>query len=144
MQAFVSLSFPGYGEEALAFYQAALGGTIERLSRWDSVPGSGLPPEALVKLIHAELVLPSGTRIFVNDYFEKWAGPQVQGTTMTVSLMATSEEQAREVFAKLSVGGKVNCPIEKSFWNAIYGHFIDKYGVPWQINFDLPSEVDKQ
>jgi PhnB protein len=138
MQAFVLLSFQGCAEEALNFYQAAIGGRFERWTRYDSVPSTELPPEGKAKLIHAELVLDSGTKILAKDYFENWTGPQVQGTTMAVTLMAASEEQARDGFAKLSVGGKVVCPIEKQFWNAIYGHFIDKYGVPWEINFDLP------
>jgi PhnB protein len=144
MQVVVSLSFPGCAEEALNFYQTAIGGKIVHLDRYDTIPASELPPGLETKIIHAELLLDGGGRIFVSDCFECWAGPQVQGTNMTVSLLPTSEAQAREIFSKLSEGGKIVCPIEKSVWNAIYGHAIDKFGIPWQINFDLPPEDGKQ
>jgi PhnB protein len=143
MQIVAALGFPGNAEEALKFYQSAIGGEIVRLARYESLPGGELPPEAVGKILHSELVLDGGARLLISDYFECWTGPQVQGSTMSVSLLPTSEAQARDIFAKLSEGGKVVCGIEKSFWNAIYGHFIDKFGVPWQINFDLPVEEGK-
>jgi PhnB protein len=98
------------------------------------------PPEVLGKIIHAELHFEGGASFMLNDYFEIWTGPQVQGTTFSVTLLPTSEAQAREIYAKLSEGGKILCPIDKQCWNAIYGNFIDKFGVSWQINFDLPTE----
>jgi PhnB protein len=144
MKVISSLSFRGCAEEALNFYQSALGGEIVRLARYETLPGAELPPEAVGKLIHAELVLDGGARLIVNDFFECWTGPQVEGTTISVTLLPSSEAQTREVFAKLSEGGKIVCPLDKAFWNAIYGHFIDKFGIPWQINFDLPPEEGKQ
>jgi PhnB protein len=139
-----ALSFPGCAADALAFYKAALGGEIVRLAKYETIPGVELPPEAVGKIIHSELVIEGGGKIMVNDYFECWTGPQVQGTTFSVTLIPKTEQQARDAFTKLSEGGKVICGFEKSFWNALYGHFIDKFGVPWQINFDLPAEPVKQ
>jgi PhnB protein len=139
MQVVAHLSFPGFAEDVLKFYQSIIGGEIKRLSRYESMEGSGeFPPDVLGKLIHSELHLEGGGMLMINDYFEIWTGPQVQGTTFSVTLQPQSEAQAREIYAKLSEGGKIICALDKTFWNAIYGNFIDKFGVPWQINFDLP------
>jgi PhnB protein len=144
MQVIPILSFPGYAEEVLNFYKTNIGGQFDEIIRYKSLPGQEIPPEFVGKIRHVQLVFEGGGSVIIDDFLESLTGPKVQGTTISVLLAPTSEVKTREIFAKLSEGGKIISPIGKVFWNAIYGQFIDKYGVLWQLNFSLPNtEGDK-
>ena len=60
----------------------------------------------------------------------------VAGNNFSLSVNTDSEEEARSVFEKLSAGGKVTMPLEKTFWNALFGMFTDKFGINWMVNYD--------
>jgi PhnB protein len=47
-----------------------------------------------------------------------------------------SEDEARELYKKLSAGGRIEMELQKMFWGALYASFADKFGVQWMINFD--------
>ena len=38
------------------------------------------------------------------------------------------------MFAALSAGGKVEQPMEETFWGDYFGSLVDKFGVQWMIN----------
>jgi PhnB protein len=58
------------------------------------------------------------------------------GTSSSVSVSAESEEEAHKIFNGLAEGGNITMPIEKMFWNALFGMLTDKFGVQWMINYD--------
>ena len=62
------------------------------------------------------------------------------GTSMSISINTDDEQQARDLFAKLSEGGNIHMPLENMFWGALYGMFNDKFGIQWMVN----SECDHQ
>ncbi|MEG1709785.1 MAG: VOC family protein, partial [Acinetobacter sp.] len=37
----------------------------------------------------------------------------------------------------LSVNGKIEMPLEKTFWGALYGAFTDQFGIKWMVNCQL-------
>jgi len=45
--------------------------------------------------------------------------------------------EAKRLFDGLSQGGKVEMPLEKTFWGAVFGMLSDKYGIDWMINCQL-------
>ncbi|RYZ46115.1 MAG: VOC family protein, partial [Sphingobacteriales bacterium] len=36
-------------------------------------------------------------------------------------------------------GGKVEMPLDDTFWGAYFGSFADKYGTLWMINYMKPQ-----
>jgi len=55
---------------------------------------------------------------------------------MQISINTQSEEEAKKIFNGLSAGGRVNMPLEKTFWGALFGMFTDKFGISWMVNYD--------
>ncbi len=58
------------------------------------------------------------------------------GNNISVSIDAESEEEAKRLFDGLSAEGKVTMPMEKTFWDAYFGMFTDKFGINWMVNYD--------
>ena len=46
--------------------------------------------------------------------------------------------EASRVFTALSDGGKIQMPLEKTFWSPLFGMVADRFGVGWMIT--LPAE----
>jgi PhnB protein len=44
-----------------------------------------------------------------------------------------SEDEVRHAFAALSEEGKVDMPLQKTFFSPCYGIVVDKYGVMWNL-----------
>ena len=63
-------------------------------------------------------------------------GPRFQmNPSISFYVSCTSEAEVDERFEKLSNGGRVLMPLNKYPFSARYGWVIDKFGVPWQLNF---------
>jgi PhnB protein len=139
MQAVPFVSFPGCAEEALNFYKTAFGGDIACLDRYDNAPGDDIPPESRNKIAHARFVIDGDARFDVDDCLEPLSTRQDTIPRFSILLLTKSEAQGRDFHVKLSEGGQVIRPMEKVYWNAIYGQVIDRFGVRWDINFTLPS-----
>ena len=128
------LSFDGNCAEAFNFYRDALGGTLSTM-RYDDSPGE--PNEMNKgmegKLMHARLA-GDGFTLMGSDIqsarFEKPA------PVMQISVNVHSVAAGEALFAKLSAGGVVFMPMQKTFWAESFGMFADKYGFSWMINFD--------
>ncbi|MNO98136.1 hypothetical protein D3C76_898710 [compost metagenome] len=52
----------------------------------------------------------------------------------SISLNVDSIQEAEQVFSALSEGGKVQMPLEATFWAARFGMLVDRFGVSWMIN----------
>ena len=53
----------------------------------------------------------------------------------------SSDEEASRLFATLSVGGSVFCPLGPSFWGATFGGLTDKFGINWLVHYaHVPAE----
>lgn len=129
------LYFNGNCAEALEFYKDALGGTIETKQLFGEMPGFNGPEEKKDQVMHAVLATPD-FRIMMSD---GQTGVEF-GDNFSLSLNFDNQEAQNKVFEKLKQEGKITLPLEKTFWNAIFGMVTDKFGVSWQLNFDLPKE----
>jgi PhnB protein len=56
----------------------------------------------------------------------------------SLSVQATSIEEAERLFAALGAGGAVTMPLEETFWAIRFGTLTDRFGVPWMVNLDRP------
>jgi PhnB protein len=124
------LFFEGRAEEAIAFYQKALGAEVEMVMHWKDSPepaGKDAPPGD--KVMHASLRI-AGTRVMASDGHCQGKA-NFQG--MSLSLTARDDAEAERWFKALGDGGKVTQPLVQTFFSSRFGMLADRFGVPWMV-----------
>jgi PhnB protein len=130
------LTFLGNCEAAFNFYKSVFGGDFTYIGRFKDMPSEqSLPEEDQEKIMHVSLPIGS-TVLMGSDTAGSWGGNTIFGNNISLSINAESREEADRLFNGLSAGGKVTMPMEKTFWGAYYGMFVDKFGINWMVNFD--------
>lgn len=133
------LNFNGNTEEAFNFYKAAFGGEFAVIMRFGDTPGCEEMPETdKNKIMH--IALPIGGNMLMGTDVPETMEQVKNGTSMSISVNTDSEQQTRDLFAKLSEGGKVQMPLDDMFWGALYGMFTDKFGIQWMINYEYEKK----
>ena len=137
MRAIPYVSFNGNCEEAIQFYHSVLGGKLEILRFKDLPDEEGIPisEDWKEKVMHGSLAFEDGNYLYFGDTWE--GSPLKFGTNYTIHLQVNSEEEAYRVAEKLSDGGEITMPVDKTFWGSVYGSFVDKFGICWGIEFEL-------
>jgi PhnB protein len=127
------LFFGGRCQEALDFYQAALGAQVEVVMRFDEspapMPEGMLAPGFEKKIMHSSFRV-NGARVLASDGCRADDGG-FHGFSLVLSL--SDEADARRYFDALAQGGAVNMPLSKTFWSPCYGMLKDKFDVHWQV-----------
>ena len=84
----------------------------------------------------AHIALPLGKNVIMgSDSLASMGKKADLGNSVYMMINAESEEEARGLFEGLSAGGKVEMPLEKTFWGDLYGTFVDKFGIWWMIDY---------
>jgi PhnB protein len=127
------LFFDGRCEEALAFYQRALGAELTMMMRFkeapDAPPPGTVPAGSENKVMHAALRI-GDTTVMASD--GRCQGkPSFQGFALCIT--AANEAQADRTFAALADGGQVQMPLGKTFFSPRFGMVTDRFGVSWMV-----------
>ncbi len=131
------LNFNGNCEEAFNFYKSIFGGEFSYFGRFSEMPGADQLPEAeRNRIMHVTLPLSENFSIMGSDT-SSFSGDVVTGTNISLMLNVNTTEHADEIYNALSAGGKIIMPLQKTFWGAYYGQFIDKFEIHWMINCEL-------
>lgn len=132
------LHLNGRAEEALAFYERALGARVEMKMRFsespEPFPEGQLPPGFGDKLMHASLLV-GDARVMLSD------GGGLSGRALggfSLSLQYETEAEARRAFEALADGGRIDMPIGPTFWSPCFGMVTDRFGVQWMTTV-LPA-----
>jgi PhnB protein len=130
------LNFPGSTEEAMNFYKSILGGEFTAFQRYGEIPGGERMPEAdKTRVIHIALQVNKTTTIMATDALSMAEATFRRGNDFSVCIQAESEAEVDRIFDGMAAGGKIEMPVNKTFWGAYFGICIDKYGVQWMINY---------
>jgi PhnB protein len=125
--------FNGRCEEAIAFYQQALGAEVTlqmRMNEAPDPPPPGAIPEGFEnKIMHANLRI-GEMNLMVSDGNSNMQ-PSFKG--FTLSLGVDDSAQAERAFNALAAGGKVVMPLGKTFWSTCFGMLEDRFGVGWMV-----------
>jgi PhnB protein len=125
------LHFKGQCETAFKFYERFLGGKIEAMMAHEGTPAEAqVPAEWRSKILHARLVV--GENVLMGsdappDHYQEPKG-------FSVSLGVTDPGEAERVFKALSENGRVQMPIQQTFWATRFGMLVDQFGIPWMVN----------
>jgi PhnB protein len=127
------LFFDGRCEEALAFYQRALGAELTMMMRFKEAPQPSspgmVPPGSEDKVMHASFRI-GDTTVMASD--GRCLGkPNFQG--FALSITAANEAQADRTFAALADGGQVQMALGKTFFSPRFGMLTDRFGVSWMV-----------
>lgn len=130
------LNFKGNTEEAMRFYKKILGGEFTLVTRYGEIPGGDKMPEPdRQKINHITLTLPNGSVIMATDVLEFMDDRVTMGTNFFIIIHTENEEETDRLFNALSENGKIEVPVNKTFWGAYFGMCVDRFGVQWMINY---------
>jgi PhnB protein len=128
------LFFNGRCEEAMAFYQQAIGAEVTiqmRMNEAPDPPPPGAIPEGFEnKIMHANLRI-GDTMLMMSDGNSNMQ-PTFNGFTLSLSVDDAAEAE-RKFTALQQGGGKVTMPLGKTFWSPAFGMLEDKFGVGWMV-----------
>jgi PhnB protein len=130
------LFFGGNCREAFTRYRDIFGGDLTLLTMKD-VPGEAPPADKADMIIHAALTVGDNVLMGSDDPMTDNFGP-VEG--MRVCYDATDGADATRVFDALSDGGKVDQPLEPTFFSEAFGMCVDRFGTPWMIVGPPPQQ----
>lgn len=105
-------------DEAIAFYQQAFDGKVKILNQNKN------------RILHAELHISDMIVLHLsNNYGKAFSN---ENTALILTFDSLTEQE--NVYKSLSEGGNPHMPLEKTFFNAMHGQVIDKYGINWLMN----------
>lgn len=132
------LIFNGEAEEAANFYAHALGGKVENLYRYDSMPATPempIPEECRQMIMHCCIIFPGGSMSVADTLPHDKRNFGNGGYMMTLD--CDSIAQTEEIYSKLSKGSqKIECELGEAFFAKRYAELIDCYGVRWAIMYE--------
>ena len=138
------LNFDGNTEEAFNFYKSVFGGEFTMLSRFKDMPenpgAAQMSDSDKEKVLHVSLPIGNGNVLMGTDVLESFGQHLTIGDNFSISINVESEEEADMIFKGISEGGKVEMPLEKTFWGAYFGMCKDKFGIQWMVNYDYNQQ----
>jgi PhnB protein len=130
------LRFNGNCSKAMNFYKDCLGGELTMQKVGESPMAGNMPQQMQDKIMHASLKN-DGFIIMGSDLCDE--SGVVRGNDISLLLDCDSEAQVRSFYERLGEGGKKTHPLEKTFWNALFGDLTDKFGINWMFNYQLET-----
>ena len=140
------LTFNGNCEEAFLFYRSVFGGEFPYMGRFNEMPPSDDENQPKLseadgnKIMHVTLPISAETCLMGSDTGGEWSSQFKQGNNISLSINASSMDEADRLFNGLSAGGQVTMPMNQSFWGAYFGMFTDKFGINWMVNYDTNEQ----
>ena len=135
------LNFEGNTQEAFNFYKSVFGGEFTSVVRFKDVSDAPKVPEAdQNKLMHIALPIGENITLMATDVLESMHQQLSVGNNFSICIDVASEHEADSLFMKLSEGGKADMSMQKTFWGAYFGSFVDKFGIQWMVNYTYPKK----
>jgi PhnB protein len=131
----IYLTFNGTCEAAFNFYKSVFGGEFFNLSKYRDMPSPERPlsESEKGKVMHVHFPISKETKLMGCDTLDEF----VPGNNFSIAVNPENEAEGRNIFAALSEGGNVVMPIEKTFWNSLFGMVVDKFGICWMVDYQL-------
>jgi PhnB protein len=126
------LFFGGRCEEAIEFYQKALGARVDYVMYHrdspDPHPPGMLQPGFEDKVMHTTIRI--GEAVFMAS---DGCDDRVKFEGFRMSLELETEDEVQRAFGALAEGGQVDMPPVKTFWSKCFGMVTDRFGLGWML-----------
>jgi PhnB protein len=132
------LNFMGNTEDAMIFYKAIFGADFTTFQRFNDSPGhEKMPKDEQTMIMHASLPMGKTNTLMATDALKSMGMELTMGNNFYICVNTESEKETETFFNGLAEGGKIEMPLNKTFWGAYCGMCRDKFGIQWMITFDL-------
>ncbi len=91
------------------------------------------------KMMHISLKISPYTTLMATDMMENEENELKFGNNFHICLQADNEKEANKLFQSLSKDGRIEMPMNKTFWGAYFGMCQDRFGILWMINYTFPQ-----
>jgi PhnB protein len=137
MQVNPYLSFKGQCEEAFKFYERCLGGQLGAIFRYAGTPlADHVPADWHDKVMHGSVKF--GDQVLMGADAAPDRYEEAKGFSLAIHIKSTADGE--RIFHELAKGGRVVVPLGKTFWAALFGMLIDRFGIPWLINCEASDQ----
>lgn len=126
------LTFNGNCREAMTFYKECLGGELVLQTVGESPMAEKMPPQMKKSILHSTLT--KGNLVLMGSDMVEENG-LIKGNSVSLMLNCSSEDEIKSCYTNLSNGGNATHPLENTFWGALFGDLVDKYGNHWLLHF---------
>ncbi|KZL41090.1 VOC family protein [Secundilactobacillus collinoides] len=140
------LSLNGQANEAIAFYEKALGAKVVFKKTLLEVQQMGAPikltPEIENQVSHSVLVLPTGGELMINDAPVDGA-PFVSGNNQSICLQSTDKDQITTLYQGLVTNSDqvdIITPLTSNVFSPAYGIVKDPFGIVWQLTTSIHND----
>ncbi|MEA2768224.1 MAG: PhnB protein [Acetobacteraceae bacterium] len=124
------LSFEGRCDEAVKFYQTAVGAQVVMLMRFKESPDqSMISPESADKVMHVAMRI-GDSMVLASD--GRCSG-KIEFNGISLALSVANEAEADRTFAALANGGQISMPLTKTFFSPKFGMVADQFGINWMV-----------
>ncbi|MGW8430150.1 VOC family protein [Curtobacterium citreum] len=129
------INFDGQAREALDFWAAAFGGTVQATTYGQM--GASQDPAWADRIVFGQVATEAGFRIMA---FDVWPDqPYDQGTNgFYVFVHGDDADEVTRYWDGLSEGAEVRQPLGPSPWAPLAGQLRDRFGVVWQLDVAAP------
>ena len=137
------LFFDGKCEEAIQFYTKALGAQSNMLMRFSESPEPpppGCAPADSNKIMHAQFQI--GESVIMASDGRATGNPKFEG--FALSITKDTEAEVTKAFNALADGGRVEMPLAKTFFSALFGMVVDRFGVFWMVLVKPPETAHQK
>lgn len=141
MQLTSYLTFNGNCREAMQFYQQCLGGELHFQTVGESPMAFSLPQPVRECILHATLVK-DALVLMGSDMVEDKG--LIKGNAVSLLLQCTSEEEIRNRYTALASGGEASHPLTSTFWGAVFGGLVDRFGHHWLLHYEKRGAAARQ
>lgn len=136
----IYLNFSGNTEKAFEFYKSVFktnyAHEIKRFAEMPEQPDAKPLPENVKNMVmHVELPLFAGVSLFGSDAPKELGFEVKQGNNVYIFLEPETKEETDRIFKELSEGGKIEMPLQSTFWGGYFGSLVDKFGIQWSLQF---------
>jgi len=127
------LTFNGHCRNAMTFYKECLGGKLTFQTIGESPLSAKMPKRMKDCIVQATLCNESLLLMGTDMVGER---KLISGNNVSLVLNCNSEEEIKNCYVKLSVGGKADHPLEKNFEGALFGTLTDKFENHWILHYN--------
>ena len=136
----VYLTFEDNCREVFDFYRSVFGGEYLIIQTFGDGPADmGILDSERDRIMHATISI-GDSFLMGSDTASNFSSPPTVGDNFSLSYTSSSREEVDEFFARLSAGGTVTMPLQETFWGSYFGSCTDKFGINWQLDYELSTE----
>ncbi len=130
------LNFAGNTAAAMRFYKSVFGVEFTAFHHFYDSPGhEKMPKHEQGMVMHASLPMGKYNALMATDALESMGMTLTMGNNFHICVNTENEAETERYFNALSEGGKIEMPLNNTFWGAYCGMCRDKFGVQWMITY---------